>query len=104
MLQKCATSRYWLSNESAIAPGHGKTFIDEWIVLSAVDMTSITLAPKLAMYREPRDSSSAMSDAEPPIATTDPKTGALPDARDEADARARIKTKCRWGRMGADGL
>jgi len=50
--------------------------MDEGMVLSVVDMTSMALAPKLAMYKRPRDSSSAISEAEPPIATTDPKTAA----------------------------
>jgi len=39
---------------------------------SARDMTSIRLAVKLAMYSTWRDSSSAMSEACPPIATTFP--------------------------------
>lgn len=75
-------------------------------MLSTVDMTSITSAPKLAMYKDPRDSSSAMSEAVPPMATTEPKTAELPDAAAGAatEASARIKTKCPWERMDADGL
>jgi len=53
--------------------------MDERIVLSVVDITSTALALKLAMYNRPRDSSSAISEAEPPIATTDPNTVAEED-------------------------
>ena len=74
-------------------------------MLSAVDMMSMTLAPKLAIYNEPRDSSSAISEAVPPIATTEPKTGGLPDAAKAGrEASAKVTTKCPRERIGADGL
>jgi hypothetical protein len=46
----------------------------------------MTLAPMFATYRAPRDSSSAMSEAEPPIATTEPKTGAPAGAAETGTA------------------
>src|SRR5580700_10200753 len=43
------------------------------MLLVASDITSMVFAVKLAMYRTPRDSSSARSMASPPITTTCPK-------------------------------
>ena len=52
--------------------GLDATFIDRWIEWSDSDMTSIRFAVKLAMYRTPRASSSARSDACPPMGITLP--------------------------------
>ena len=75
-LPKCATTRNWPSGERASEPGCGATLMDAPTVLSASDMTSIVFAVKFAIYRTPRPSSSAMSDACPPMGTTLPKVPA----------------------------
>src|SRR5271169_6184727 len=46
------------------------------MVLLASDITSIRFAVKLAMYKTPRTSSKARSDASPPIGTTVPNVAA----------------------------
>src|SRR5438128_7525529 len=59
-------------------PGCAFTLMDRAIDRSEVSSTSIRFAVKLAMYRTPRRSSSAISAALPPIGTTRPKTPAQP--------------------------
>src|SRR4051812_47411820 len=56
------------------------TLIDRCTVLSASDITSIRFAVKLAIYNTPRPSSSARSDAWPPMATTLPNVPAHAEA------------------------
>src|SRR5260370_8387167 len=57
------------------------------MVLLASDITSTRLAVKFAIYKTPRGSSSARSEAWPPIDTTVPKVALQPAvARDAAKA------------------